>query len=153
MRKVDREIKDFNEIIDVINNLETIRIGINNDQYPYVVPVSFGYEVIDQQLVFYFHGAKAGMKYDLIKKNPHVCVEGDICYRFKDTISSVTCLYESIIAFGKCELVDDDQEVIKGLKLLLSHCGYDNHFIDDKAAKYTALYKVTVTAITGKRRF
>ena len=37
---------------------------------------------------------------------------------FKDTISSVTCLYESFIAYGKCELIDDRQESLKALQLL-----------------------------------
>ena len=153
MRKEKREIKDFAEIIDLINNIDTIHLGIHHELYPYVVPVSFGYCIENGNLVFYFHGAKAGKKYKLLQMNPYVCLEGDNCYRFKDTISSVTCLYESFIAYGKCELIDDRQESLKALQLLLDHCGYRQHSIHEEALEMTAIFKVTVDSITGKRRF
>ena len=82
MRKSKREITDFHEILDIIQNMDTIRIGIHDGKYPYVVPVSFGYDSAGGRLAFYFHGAKEGKKAGLLAKNPHVCVEGDICYRF-----------------------------------------------------------------------
>lgn len=150
MRKTKREINDINEIEDLIKNMNTIRLGIHDEKYPYVVPVSFGYELIDEQLFFYFHGAKVGKKAELLKENPYVCVEGDICYRFKNTIASVTCLYESIIAFGKAERVSG-QEAVKGLKLILKHCGYEEHSINEKHIP-AAVYKITVESITGKNR-
>jgi hypothetical protein len=151
MRKEKREIKDFDEILDLIRNMDTIRIGINDEKYPYVVPVSFGYEAEGEKLAFYFHGARVGKKAELIAKNPYVCVEGDIFHRFKDTGSSVTCLYESIIAFGKCELVFGD-EALKGINLMLEHCGYSGHSVNEKALPIVAVYKITVDSITGKAR-
>ncbi len=151
MRKSKREITDFQEILDIIQNMDTIRIGIHDGMYPYVVPVSFGYDAADGQLAFYFHGAKEGKKAGLLAKNPHVCIEGDICYRFKDTISSVTCLYESIIAYGKCERTTGG-EAVHGLERILCHCGYGSHEINASALPATAVYKVTVASITGKCR-
>lgn len=152
MRKEKREIKDFDEIVDVIRNCDTLRIGIHDDPYPYVVPVSFGFEVKNQQVIFYFHGAKEGYKHDLLKQDHHVCVEGDICYRFKDTITSVTCLFESFIGFGTATLVEG-KEAKKGLELLMEHCGYQDHVINDKAIAYTGIYKIVINDITGKRNF
>ena len=103
MRKANREITDLNQIIDIIKNTNTIRLGLNDTPYPYVVPVSFGFICNNGKLCFYFHGATIGKKIDLINKNPFVCVEGDIFHRYMDTIKSVTCLYESFIGYGKCE--------------------------------------------------
>ncbi|MCI9530214.1 MAG: 5-nitroimidazole antibiotic resistance protein [Lachnospiraceae bacterium] len=151
MRKSKREITDFHEILDIIQNMDTIRIGIHDGKYPYVVPVSFGYDSAGGRLAFYFHGAKEGKKAGLLAKNPHVCVEGDICYRFKDTESSVTCLYESIIAYGKCSLAEGD-EALHGLGRILSHCGYGGHTVNKNALPVTAVYKVAVESITGKCR-
>ena len=65
----------------------------------------------------------------------------------------MTCLYESFIAYGKCELIDDRQESLKALQLLLDHCGYHQHSIHEEALDKTAIFKVTVDSITGKRRF
>lgn len=151
MRKINREITEIEDICDLIHNLDTIRIGLYDDQYPYIVPVSFGYEYTDGELVFYFHGAKVGKKVDLLLKNPHVCIEGDICYRYKDTKTSVTCLYESIIGFGKAEKLEGE-EAARGLQQILNHCGYGNHAINDKIFTVTAVYKVTIDSITGKAR-
>ncbi len=150
MRKTKREITDINEIEDLIRNMNTVRLGIHDEKYPYVVPVSFGYELVDGQLFFYFHGAKVGKKAELLKENPYICVEGDICYRFKDTTASVTCLYESMIAFGKAERLSG-KNAAKGLKLILKHCGYEEHEINEKHIP-AAVYKVTVESVTGKSR-
>ena len=64
MRRKDREVTEKSEIIDILRRCDTIRIGIQGEQYPYVVPVSFGLEVIDENPVVYFHGAREGMKVD-----------------------------------------------------------------------------------------
>lgn len=151
MRKSNREITDFGQIIDLIKNINTIRIGINDSTYPYVVPVSFGFDIVENKINFYFHGATVGKKVELIAQNPNVCVEGDICHRFMDTISSVTCLYESFIAFGKCEKLCGN-DAIYGLQKILDHCGYANHTINPKALDITAVFKIEIQSITAKHR-
>ncbi len=152
MRREQREIKEINQIVDLINNTNTIRIGINDTPYPYVLPVSFGYEIIDNNITFYFHGAKIGKKAELLAHNQFVCVEGDIFIRYMDTIRSVTCLYESFIGFGKCEILENENEIIHGLQLILDHCGYSNHIIDNKYLPATNVYKVEIQELTAKHR-
>ena len=76
MRKTNREIRDFDKIVDIIKNTSTIRLGINDSPYPYVVPVSFGFDIQDDKLCFYFHGATIGKKVQLLDKNPLVCEIG-----------------------------------------------------------------------------
>lgn len=151
MRKGLREITDMEEILDIIRNTQTIRLGIFGEKYPYVVPVSFGYDYSDGRLCFYFHGAKEGQKFDLLEKNPYVCVEGDIFYRFKKTAASVTCLYESFIAYGKAALLSED-EAYSGLEKILGHCGYPEATVNEKCAEKTAVFRITVEQISGKRR-
>lgn len=55
---------------------------------------------------------------------------GIICYRCKDTKISVTCLYESIVGFGKAEKMEGE-EASRGLQQVLDHYGYGNHDIND----------------------
>lgn len=90
MRKQLREITDKEEIKDLFRNTDVIRLGISDDKQPYVVPVSFGFDWSDEQPTFYFHGAREGKKFELLTKNPFVCVEGDNFYRYKKTAASVT---------------------------------------------------------------
>ncbi|GHS91051.1 MFS transporter [Planctomycetales bacterium] len=154
MRRSDREITDFNEIIGVLNRADTIRLGLNQETepYPYVVPLSFGFEVVDDKIVVYFHGAKEGLKHELIAKNPHACVEADIFHNYKEVPKSVTTEYESVIGFGVCEIVMGDESA-HGLDLLLTHCGFDGFAYDHAVLGVTAVYKVAIERITGKRRF
>lgn len=151
MRKSNREITDLSEIADIVRNTDTIRLGINDEKFPYVVPVSFGFDFINGKFTFFFHGAKDGKKISLLRKNSFVCLEGDICYRFRRTKLSVTCLYESFIAFGKCCELSGEQAVY-GLKSILSHCNYADVNFDEKILPAVSVYKVEIESITAKMR-
>ena len=77
MRKSDREIRDYNEILRLLDECQTIRLALHDEPYPYVVPLSYGWEERDGKLFVYFHCAKEGKKLDLIEKNGNVCFEAD----------------------------------------------------------------------------
>ena len=40
MRREDREITDFNEIINIIKKCDVCRIALNDKDFPYIVPHS-----------------------------------------------------------------------------------------------------------------
>jgi len=152
MRRSDREVTGFTQIIDILQRVDTIRLGLHDEPYPYVVPLSFGFEARDRKITLYFHGATEGLKHNLIEKNPLVCVEADILHRYTAVGNNVTAEYESFIGFGKAERVTDD-EAVKGLDLLLSHCGYDGFDYDRSVLDITWIYKIKLDSFTGKRRF
>ena len=47
MRQENREIKEFNEIIEVMKNCDVCRLALNDDEYPYILPLNFGMEIVD----------------------------------------------------------------------------------------------------------
>ena len=47
MRRKDREITDFDEMIKIIEKCDTCRLALNDGEYPYIVPLNFGHEVKD----------------------------------------------------------------------------------------------------------
>ncbi|MBA4347430.1 MAG: 5-nitroimidazole antibiotic resistance protein [Clostridiales bacterium] len=152
MRKFDREIKSFYEIVDVISRCDTIRLGINDADAPYIVPVSFGFEVLDGKLAVYFHGAKAGRKAELLRSLPRVCIEADICHGFPSNgHGGYTCDYESVIGYGYVELLEGE-EAVKGVKLLNEHCGIHAEPCPPEAMAITAVNRVVLDELSGKRR-
>lgn len=152
MRKADREIKNFEEIVDVISRCDTIRLGISDAGAPYIVPVSFGYEVLEGKLAVYFHGAKAGRKAELLGSLPRVCVEADLCHGFPaNEYGGYTCDYESVIGYGAVELLSGE-EAEKGLRLLMVHCGFPALACPENAMAVTAVNRVILDEIAGKRR-
>lgn len=62
MRRKDREITDFNEIMKIIDKCDTCRLALIDEEYPYIVPLNFGVDVVDGQVYFYFHSANQGKK-------------------------------------------------------------------------------------------
>ena len=60
MRRAENEMSSLADIVDVLDRCDTIRLGLHGSEYPYVVPLSFGYEVANGKVVLYAHGAKEG---------------------------------------------------------------------------------------------
>ncbi|NCB51748.1 MAG: 5-nitroimidazole antibiotic resistance protein [Clostridia bacterium] len=152
MRKSEREITDFRKIVGLVERCDTLRLGIHDEGAPYVVPVSFGYEVVGDRIVIYFHGAMAGRKHELIAKNPRVCVEGDICRGFvENACGGITCDYESFIGYGNAVRVSGEAAE-RGIALLNEHCGFPGFKCISEVFAVTAVYRIELEEITGKHR-
>lgn len=54
LRRKDREVKDIEDINNIIKECKTCHIAMVDDGMPYVIPLSFGYEIIDDVLSLYF---------------------------------------------------------------------------------------------------
>ncbi len=152
MRRKDREVRNITEIFDILNRCNTVRIAMQDDPYPYVVPVSFGVEMVDGKAVIYFHCARKGMKVDLLTLSPRVCVEGDNFIKVETTDHGITTRYESVIGFGECCFVTDRTEIIHGLKVLTEHYGYMDYSLDScRSLEHLLVGRIILDEITGKR--
>ncbi len=152
MRLKSREISDFDEIVDILERCNTLRIAFKGDTYPYIVPVSFGIKRNGSEILIYFHGAKEGYKVEQIEKNPMVCIEGDIFYKAEETSYGITAKYESVIGYGIIEKVQDD-EIVQGLKAICEHYDYAEYPIENcKTLPMTVVYKIKIAELTGKRK-
>lgn len=122
---------------------------------PYVVPLSYGYEVQGDALVVYFHCAKAGRKIDILKKNPQICFEmcneGKPVYA-KETPCNSGYYYSSVIGVGKAEFVDDVQEKCHALTLLMKRQADMDIAFNEAQANSVCVFKVVSTDFTGKKK-
>lgn len=148
MRRKDREIKDYNKMLKVIENCDCIRIGFQEQEGIYILPLNFGYESKEEQLTFYFHGAKEGKKVELTKEQNIVGFELDTKHELVEnkTACGFSYLYQSIIGKGKLEILDTKEEKIQGLTKIMSHY-YDKSdwtFIDQMVNSVN-VWKLTVT--------
>lgn len=151
MKNTKREITNFDEIVDVLSRCDVVRLGIGGGEYPYVVPLSFGFEVLDGRIVLYVHGGREGLKHELLAKDNRVCAEADLFHRYRPTGNSATAEYESVIGFGTAEKAEGADK-LHGLRLLMAHCGYPDAPVEKCAASpVTTVYRITLTSVTGKR--
>lgn len=153
MRLAQREILDLSDVLNVLDKCQTIRLGLSDEKFPYVVPLSFGWEKADGKIYVYFHCAKEGKKINLIAKNNAVCLEADMLDGYVKTERGVTADYKSVIAFGYAERIFG-AEAEHGIELLLNHCGITGYSAKDCVlTDAVAVYRITVEKITGKSRF
>lgn len=122
MRNKTNEVTEFSEIVDIIARCDTIRIAMFDEPYPYIVPVNFGEEVVDGQIVFYIHTGYEGKKNELLKKNPNVAFEMDCNHELYYRESNMSCnfRYESVVGTGRMEIVPEEEKD-KALTLFMNH--------------------------------
>ena len=153
MRRSDREITDRNEMIEVMKRCDVCRLALNDEGYPYILPLNFGMEADEENIVLYFHGAKEGRKYELIEKDNRASFEMDCAHRLvvDEERGHCTMEYESVIGRGRVEMVPEEEKR-EALRSLMRQYHPENTNFDERAMPRTRVFKLTVEEMTGKRR-
>lgn len=157
MRRSDREIKEFDEIVQVMERCDVCRLALNDDGYPYIIPLNFGLQIENGQVVLYFHGALDGTKYDLIARDPRASFEMDCSHRLVSSVTEESCSctmeYESVIGRGIAEILSAEKK-IKALTILMKqyHKEFSKFRFAEATVTKTNVFKLTVEKMTGKRR-
>ena len=122
MYHADREIRDKEIIRAILDMCDVINVGFFDDEYPYVIPLNFGYEYEDN-LVLYMHHATEGYKNKLIENNPKVCVSTNkfIDHIYNDYDKSGHD-YRSVMAFGEIEFISRESGEYKKAWEVLCKC-------------------------------
>lgn len=153
MRRTDREIKDRSRIMEILNDCDCCRLGLVDQQEAYIIPMNFGYDVIDGQLFLYFHCAKEGRKIDLLPKQSVVSFEMDTKHQL--TEGNLGCdfsfLYQSIMGTGTVREVSDPDEKICGLQRIMAHyTGRIQWEFNEKVLNATKVLKLSVNTLSCK---
>lgn len=155
MRRTDREITATEEILAIIDRCKVCRLGLVDADQPYVVPLNYGYSHNGGALTLYFHSAREGRKIDIISRNNKACFEIDCDHRLVEgeRACDYGFIYSSVIGFGTVEFIENNDEKIIALNYLMKHqTGMDiHHDFGDMLAR-VAVYKLSVSEFTGKRK-
>lgn len=153
MRRTDREVAKIEDIIAIMKKCDVCRIALNNDDYPYILPLNFGMSVKNQTIELYFHGAMDGTKYDLIQKNNKASFEMDCEHGLVTEIESGNCTmeYESVIGQGHIEMIPDNEKY-EALCILMEHYHQKDFPFNKAIMSKTKVFKLVVENVTGKVR-
>ena len=153
MRRKDREVTDFEQIVGIIDKCQIVRLGLASGDFPYIVPVNFAYTVEGNQIYLYIHGAMAGRKYKLLSKNPNCSFEMDIpiqmdcIYEKKD----VTMRYESVMGKAEAVFLEGEEKQRAMDEVIMNRYEETRNFEYNRAAvARTAVVRLKVTEITAK---
>lgn len=154
MRRAEREVTNQTEIIEIINQCKVLRLAMVDAGKPYVVPLSFGYEMEDAAITVYVHCAQNGRKLDVLKKNNQVCIEMDQMTKLITgaTGCDYSCSYESLIGEGQAVIITDAAEKLKALSCIMKHqTGQDDFSFDGRVVTMTTLIAVKLQHYSAKR--
>lgn len=153
MRRSDREVKDFDELREIIKACMVCRIAMTDNSLPYIVPLNFGYSDSDHQLTLYFHSAKKGRKIDILKLNNHVAFEMDCHHQL--LAAEKACQYgfkfASIIGTGKVEFIEESLEKMAALNFIMQQQSGKVFSFAEEDLHHVCVFKVVVESYSGKR--
>ena len=150
MRRKDKEITDKETIESILKKAEICRIGLCENNQPYIVPMNFGYKAGS----LYFHSAKEGRKLDIIKKNPLVCfeVEHNIEIQRAEKPCDWSTKYTSVIGLGKAEFIEEREAIIAAFDIIMEkYTAIPTHQYEENQFKRVQLFKIVISKMTGKK--
>ena len=161
MRRFEREVKEIEFIDAMLKQMGIVTLCMNDeDGYPYAVPLNFGHEIKDNQLLVYIHFSPEGKKVELLKKDNRVSIAFSIFNDFPDKkYKGHYHDYRSVLAKGKLEMIkyEDNPEVYeRGYNLLYTCNNRAIKPLGDRKVKpvmYIGVITCDLKDVTAKSEF
>ena len=150
MRRKEKEISDMAVISQIINKCQVCRLGLSQDDVPYIIPVSFGYD----GTTLYFHSAKDGKKVDILSVNNKVCFEfesGVEIIMDETKPCNWSFSFQSVIGFGKAEELSSPEDKIQGLKHIMTQYSDKEWNFENLPLNGLRVWAINIDSITGKQ--
>lgn len=150
MRRTDREVTDLAWMEAVLDEAAYAVFALCDGEEPYAVPMNFVYH--DRAL--YVHSARDGRKVDILAKNQSVAFSAVVGAEL--TSAGTPCQwdmrYRSVNGSGAADVVEDPAEKAWALNLLMrKYSGKGDHVFTEKQLAGVAVFRIRVSALTGKR--
>lgn len=155
MRRSDREITDKRAIEGFIAKEQILRIAFYDEGDIYLVPVNYGYTHKNDRYSFYFHGAKAGRKYELSLSKPVVGfeIDGEYSLLENETACGYSAAFQSVTGTGTLQMVDTPEEKKAGLNALMKQLTQQPEWsYGDPMLEAVAVYRLDVHKLSCKAK-
>lgn len=156
MRRSERAVDSPVLIKAFLHRSKFMTLGVHDEPFPYLVPVSYGFELNNDGLVFYIHGAPEGHKIDLFAKNPNISfsiVEAGATFVDDDPACDSGQNYFSVIGCGTVTKVEG-QECVKAMDSIMHHYAGDNEELSwtypQAMLDKMGIWMLTVKELSGK---
>ena len=135
-------------IEEILKKSLVCRVAFHGEEFPYVVPMNFGYH----EQALYFHCANEGKKLQLIAQNPKVAFEITEENQLKTGLKSCewTTAYRSIMGIGTMEVITDFTQKVRGLDVLMHHHGKLKNAYEPALVNRLSILKLTILEMTAK---
>ena len=152
MRRTDREVKEPAAITAIMERCKVVRLAINTDGAPYILPLNFGMEPDGETL--YIHGAAEGEKYSYLERDPRVGFEMDcmLGVDMDEVHRECSTRYESVVGWGIAEEIIEADEKRHALKRMMAQYHREDFSFSEGPLPRTRVFRIRVQQRTGKSR-
>lgn len=149
MNRKEREIKELSLIEEIFKKAKVLRLGLCENNNPYIVPLNFGYK--DNHI--YLHSSKKGMKIDILKKNNNVAFEVDLDHVLIEShrACGFSMDYESVIGFGRAFFIEDTNQKKEALDIIMAHYSPNKFEYELDELEKVSLIRIDIDSMTGKK--
>ena len=153
MRRYDREVKDWQGILAILDHCKVCRLGMLVDGMVYIVPMNFGYNFVSQTLSLFFHSALEGKKISALRENASISFEMDCAHQLisADKACAYSFAYESLMGQGRVQFLETDQEKLAALQQIMLHQTGQTFPASDYNLAKVLLFKLIVEKISAKK--
>lgn len=149
MRRKERSVTNRETVKEIITACDVLRLGLADGDYPYIVPMNFGWEEQGGQLLFYLHGAAEGRKAELMRQNGVCSFQMDCDHRTELLPNGMTTRYRCLM--GKATIRQlTEEEKPRAMHILSGRYFPDAPDCPPQALARTAMWQLTVTEWSGK---
>lgn len=153
MRRKEREVTCPERIEEIIKSSSCCRVGFSDNSEIYIVPLSFGYERVNDRYTLYFHGATEGRKMELAQESPRVGFEMDCGGTIAPASQACkfSVFFQSVIGSGIISPVTNLSEKMHALSLIMKHyTGTSEWDFPEKMLDAVAVLKLEVESLSCK---
>ena len=152
--KREREVTDLQQIREILDKANVLHLGMVDGDEPYVVPLNYGYSLEEGKLTFYLHGATAGRKLDVLRKNPKIffCLECDVQPFEGKLPCQYGTTYASVMGSGTAEIIEDAAGKMDALTILMRTQTGKEFSFTEKLVSIVTVIRLDITEFTAKRR-
>ena len=150
MRRKEKEILTTDKITQIIKKCQVCRLGLSQDDMPYIVPVSFGYD----GKTLYFHTALEGKKTDILTVNQNVCFEFEAGVQVvanETKACNWSFSFQSVIGFGKVEELSSPEDKIRGLTHIMAQYSEKEWELNRLPLTGLRVWAIRIKNMTGKQ--
>jgi nitroimidazol reductase NimA-like FMN-containing flavoprotein (pyridoxamine 5'-phosphate oxidase superfamily) len=158
-QRIPEYAQDDDWIREFLRQAQIGHIATRWDEQPFITPSTFWYD--PQRHEIYFHSNITGRVRANAQRHPEVCFETSHSGRLlpSNVALEFGLQYESVIAFGKVRVLEDDEEVRRALYGLMEKYfpsmepGKHYRPITDNELVRTSVYAITIDSWSGKRNW
>ena len=152
MRRTDREITDNSAITAIMARCQVVRLALNTDGAPYILPLNFGME--PDGMALYIHGAMEGEKYRYIGADPRAGFEMDtvLGMDFDEVHRECSTRYESVAGWGELEELTETEDKRHALIRIMAQYHRADFPFSEGPLPRTRVFRLKIRQRTAKAR-